>query len=218
MEYLLQAQDLELKRLSTTLHEGVSQTLAGMNAQLQWLKTLDDREAKNALLDNLLEMSSKMMRELQWIATELYPPSLTPFGLIPALEAYRRVYTATFGIVVELETKGIPQRLEEAAEIALFRICQEALQNTAKYSEGERAELLIHWTEEQLRLIIRDDGRGFDLQEARSRGCCLGFQAMEQRAAIHSGSVDIQSKQGEGTVVSVSLPIRRNPGEEETKQ
>jgi signal transduction histidine kinase len=217
LEYLIQAQDLEMKRLSATLHEGVSQTLAGMNAQLQWLKTVDDRELMNSMLENLLEMSNKTMRELQWIATELYPPSLTPFGLVPALESYCRVYTATFGIVVELEILGMSQRIGEAAEIALFRISQEALQNTAKYSEGERASIRIQWTDSSVSLTIRDEGRGFDVMEARSRGCCPGFQAMEQRAAIHFGSVNIQSKPGAGTSVSVSLPIHSHPGEEGTK-
>ena len=142
---------------------------------------------------------------------------LDDLGLLPALERYLKEYGASRGIAVDLHTSGFDgHRLPGPVEIAVYRIVQEALTNTAKHAGASTVSVLLEYRVASLHLIVEDDGHGFDVEEVLSRGEMerrLGLHGMRERAALLGGSLTIESAPGRGTTIFAEIPL--GTGEEE---
>jgi signal transduction histidine kinase len=97
-------------------------------------------------------------------------------------------------------------RLPEPLEIALYRMAQEALTNAAKHAAPKAVSILIHRNPTEVRLVIEDDGKGFDASEALAQGR-LGLVGMHERAHLVGGSMTLESSQGNGTTICISVPL-----------
>ena len=111
------------------------------------------------------------------------------------------------GFVVDVHATGprLP-RLPEAVETALYRMAQEALTNASKHASPKAVSILIHRNPSEVRLVIEDDGKGFDASEPLSEGQ-VGLVGIRERAHLIAGSVTIESSPGQGTTVCVSVPL-----------
>ncbi|WP_274365552.1 sensor histidine kinase [Paenibacillus thermotolerans] len=204
---VIQAQEEERRRVSRDLHDSVGQALYSV---LIGLKIVNQLKMEESVKDHLLEverLTSKAMDEVKSLAVELRPPTLDDLGLIPALKTYFERYEYLFGIRVKLTVQGRPRRYGPHLETAIYRICQEALTNAAKYADTAEVEVVVEDEGDVLTIVIKDYGRGFEPAESeRNNG--LGLYSMQERAALMNGKAEIHSVPGAGTTVTVVVPVK----------
>lgn len=201
--YIIQSQEEEIKRIALELHEGVGQSLYSMFTGLQLIETSVEQPHLKSYIKEMSQIMEKTIREIRLLSVELHPPTLTTLGLLPAMKSYVKLYTSTFGIEVEIESDGEEQSIIESSSIAIFRVCQEALSNIAKYADTSNVKMTFVWSKNLLQINIKDYGRGFELNENQS----FGIAAMKERMFLTGGDCVVSSKIGEGTSIEISLPL-----------
>jgi signal transduction histidine kinase len=205
--YIIHSQEEEIKRIAIELHEGVGQNLFSILTGLQFIQSGTQEPHMKSYVSEMEQLIQKTIQEIRLLSVELYPPTLTTLGLLPAMRSYIKLYTSTFGILVDLESTGKEQWIPEKHNITIFRVCQEALTNIAKYADTSQAKIHFIWTEEELRITIFDFGKGFHPEEHDHEHQSSGLAAMKERMLLTGGHCNISSKIGEGTSIELSLPL-----------
>ncbi|MDM5196657.1 sensor histidine kinase [Fictibacillus enclensis] len=206
ISYIIQTQEEELKRISYELHESVGQTLYSFYTGLQFIQSgITDNHMK-CFAGEMVQSLERSIKEIQMVSVELHPPTLSTLGIYPALKSYAKQYTATFGIEVEIEEGGEEKKLPEEQNVTLFRVCQEALHNAAKYADTSFIKIIFTWAENCLKIEVKDYGKGFQIDEAQTQSF-PGIQAMKERMHLAGGECIISSCVGEGTEVTMVLPL-----------
>ena len=145
------------------------------------------------------------------LALELRPPELDDVGLESALETYVKDWSARYDISVEFAMTGKPGRpLPMEVASTLYRIVQEALTNVAKHAAATDVSVTAIRHDDEIRLVVEDDGRGFDIESWGKRALGerrFGLAGMRERAALVGGTVSIESNLGAGTTLYVQLPL-----------
>jgi signal transduction histidine kinase len=211
VNYMIEAQEEELKRISTELHEGIAQTLYSLHIGLKVIENGIENQSLKRYTNDMIKSAERTLEELRWLSTELYPSSLHHLGLMPALKTYLEIYTSTFGIVVQLQWKGNDRKVPFAVEDSLFRVCQETLHNAAKYADTNEINIELEWTDTHLFVTIEDFGIGFDVETTLRNKKLLGIVAMKQRMELIDGRFSISSVIGKGTKVTLRAPIKDTP-------
>lgn len=206
----LEAAEEERKRLAQELYSDTAQSLSELMIRLRLARTKANGAERDSALDEVREGLAAATERLRRYASDLRPPALDMLGLLPAVEAYARALAEPTGFVVRVRAAPVAGLLTPEAELALYRIIQEALSNAARHSGAKEAEVVIGREERHVVATIADSGRGFDLAEAERRGA-IGLLGMEERAAWVGGTVQVHSEPGRGTRVVVRIPV---PGEE----
>jgi signal transduction histidine kinase len=205
--YIIQSQEEEIKRISMELHEGVGQNLFSILTGLQFVESgLSQPNLKNYLYE-MTQLIEKTIQEIRLLSVEIHPPALTTLGLMPAIKSYIKLYTSTFGVLVDLESIGEEKPIQEQKSVAVFRVCQEALTNIAKHADTSNVKIRFVWNKDELKIYIVDFGGGFVPDEAENTSVTLGIAAMKERMLLTGGHCVISSKIGEGTSVEISLPL-----------
>lgn len=205
--YIIQSQDEEIKRIALELHEGVGQTMYSLYTGMQFIESsLDSPNLKDYVKEMSLLME-KTIQEIRLLSVELHPPTLTTLGLLPAIKSYAKLYTSTFGIIVKLVSEGEEGHISEQTSIAVFRVCQEAMENAAKYADTENIDITFTWKRNSLVIDITDFGNGFNAEEMMSQNTSFGLLAMKERMALAGGTCMISSIMGEGTNISISVSL-----------
>ena len=214
---LLAAEDEIRKHLARELHDGPTQLVAAISMNLTFIKELMKLAPHRVEgeIDKTLDLGDQTMKQLRTLLFDLRPVILETQGLVPALEVYLERFEEAEEIETELIIKDKFERLSVRAEIAIFSIIQEALNNIKKYAQASRLDLLFEIRERQNWLIIsiRDDGQGFDVQKVKAgydKKNSFGLLNMQERAAALAGSLEINSALGQGTQVILSLPLNKN--------
>ena len=205
--YILQAQEEERKRVSRELHDGVGQTIYSMIVGLNMIEQLPLSDELQKHFTFVKEMATQALGEVRNIAVELRPCSLDDWGILPALRSFIKQFEQTYGIVTTLQVVGEERRYSPKVETALYRICQEAMINAAKYANIDKLAVDFCEQDQQLQLIIRDLGRGFDVENVEIKGTGLGLYGMRERAGLIGGTLTIQSSLGAGTEIRVCIPL-----------
>lgn len=201
--YIIQSQEEEIKRIALELHEGVGQSLYSMFTGLQFIEAGIEQPHLKSYIKEMSQIMEKTIQEIRLLSVELHPPTLTTLGLLPAMKSYVKLYTSTFGIEVEVESIGEEQLILDNSSIAIFRVCQEALSNIAKYADTSNINMTFKWSDQSLQIFIKDYGKGFDPKNSQS----FGIAAMKERMFLIGGDCVISSKVGEGTSIEISLPF-----------
>ncbi|WP_077213388.1 sensor histidine kinase [Bacillus dakarensis] len=204
--YIIQSQEEEIKRIALELHEGVGQTLYSVFTGFQFLETSVEGDSLKGYIHEMGELLEKTIQEVRLLAVELHPPTLTTLGFIPALKSYLKLYTSTYGILVDFINDGTESRLPEHHRMTLFRVCQEALVNIAKYADSLQIEINVVWKSDCLEILVKDFGKGFDVDKEVQQSA--GIAAMIERMKIIGGNCIISSVIGEGTVIKLFLPLQ----------
>jgi signal transduction histidine kinase len=210
----LKAQDAERRRLARELHDQVGQVLTAIRLNLELAQR--ERGARHeAAIAEALTLLNQAVGQVRDFALELWPTILDELGLPAAVRwlAARQKRWSGLEFHLDLGNVGaLPQEVEAAA----FRIVQEALTNVARHAKARRVEIRLRRVRGSLELLVRDDGQGFDIGEARKRAdssATLGLAGMEERASLAGGKLEILSIKGRGTSVRVRFPVpaRRKP-------
>jgi two-component system sensor histidine kinase UhpB len=207
----LTAEEEERKRISRELHDDTAQTLAALLIRLRIARGTEDPAARDAQLEQFRVDIGEALERIRRFARGLRPPALDELGLVPALETHVRVLSESTPTPVRIEAEPVPAGLSRQAELALYRIAQEALSNAVRHADARQVLLRLRPEGDAIALTVSDDGAGFDVSAARAEGRGLGLFGMEERAFYVGGSVRIRSERGRGTEVDARVPVDRPP-------
>ncbi len=196
----------ERARLARDLHDSVTQALFSMGLTAHALELLLEREPAVARqkLSELQELQREALAEMRALIFELRPAGLEHGGLVQAIKTHAAAVQARSGVKISVQA-DTSERLPPDVEEALYRIAQEALHNIVKHAGPCAARVELAQAGEELELRITDDGAGFDA--APEDGGRLGLAGMRQRAERIAGQLEVTSRRGQGTTVSVRLPV-----------
>lgn len=204
-------QERERQRIAQDLHDGLNQLIVGA---LLELKSARERLARaevpaaQAALQSVGDILHRVEREMRQVIYDLRPSTLDALGLVPSLRRYAEQFQSYAHIPCEVEVAGEPTRLGPEAEIGVYRILQEALQNIAAHAGAQHVRVSLDFTPRALTLTIADDGCGFDLAAVQtSRPGHFGLLGMRERAEGLGGQVAVFTQPGAGTRVVVWVPV-----------
>jgi len=204
---LLTAIDEERQRIARNLHDDVGQQLTAIRMMFEGAI----RAAGAAVapqLRSVQQLVDGLDRRLHLVATELRPPALD-VGLVTAVEQFVGRWSVTIGVPATVHTHGVADAHVPAdAATHLYRIIQEALNNVAKHAAARHVSVLLERRGGDIVLVVKDDGRGFDLEQKRAQPSSLGLVGMRERAQLVGGRLTIQTAPGKGTWISVFVPAR----------
>lgn len=210
----LEMQEEERRRIAVDIHDQVLQLIIGAGYEIQAARSCclsDPQRAKEglALAESLLSQATAEMRQAIY---GLWPATLDEIGLIPALRELLDHLGKVAGVKCELKVSGEPRCLMPGAQIAAYRIVQEGLQNIERHARASSVHLAVRFGLRNVRIVIEDDGKGFDPEQAAiiSRGH-LGLLGMRERALRAGGSLEVTSRPGHGCRITLELPIDAEP-------
>jgi signal transduction histidine kinase len=211
------------KQLARNLHDGPAQLLASMIVNIDFVRKLLIYEPDKVPeeLDNLVPLAQKALHQVRTLLFDLRPVILETQGLGPALESYvqrqqeadspARPRPEGRSLTYHLQIRDFTGRLVPAAERAVFSIVQEAVGNVRKHARAQNVWITLANNGGQLLVQVRDDGQGFDVEktmrEYDARGS-LGMLNIEERSQALGGRLSVRSRQGQGTTISLTVPLQ----------
>ena len=206
---VLEAQELERRRVAHELHDELGQSLTAIKINLQARERFKDRSPAELNAENL-RIVEDALQHVRRLAVALRPSVLDDLGLIPALRGIAEQTAARSGFTVHFEPAIPDTRLPPDVETACFRVVQEALTNITRHARATRVDIDLFHDGEALMLGIHDDGCGFDVGAVRERasaGNSIGLLGMKERATLLGGQLDIESVPGMGSTVRMRCPL-----------
>jgi len=208
---LVDIQESERRQFSRELHDRVGQNLTALGIDLDILKTQlsgNGNEAFRSRLNDAAALLESTAGSIENVMSELRPPMLDDYGLLPALQWYANEFSSRTGIQVDVEGDERIERLTQASEIALFRITQEALNNVAKHAHAGRVHITLARSGTRFIMSVSDDGVGLDAgsNSVSSRRPGLGMVTMRERTQAVGGQFEIGAASGHGTRIVVRIP------------
>ncbi|MCO4881227.1 PAS domain-containing sensor histidine kinase, partial [Paraburkholderia caribensis] len=204
--YMEAIREEERKRIAMEIHDELGQLLTALKMDVSLLKmrlAYDPEALKKA--DDMRELVEGTIWMVRNVASHLRPAALN-FGIVSALEWLVDEFNRRNAIPCELRIEGGEPALSDAHATAVFRIVQASLTNVARHAEAARVDVSLVSTADALELRVRDDGRGFDRDEAR-REYSYGLLGMYERARLIGATLSIDSAPGAGTTVSIHIPL-----------
>ena len=207
--YLQEQIEDERNRIASELHDSIGQQLLLTKLKIQRIEERLNLASDNEIseLDNLLEGT---IGELKTIIYNLRPKILDELGLGPALTSLVHLITEQSGIKGSLNINILNGRLDKRIELFTFRLAQETLNNIIKHSGAKEFDLILQENEKNLRLIVSDNGSGFDIKEINPADGLNGFGLLNMKERVESfgGELKIDSTPGEGTMVMATIPVK----------
>ncbi len=207
----LNAQEEERRRISLDLHDKVAQTLVAINLHLASLAR--DATASNSQMSGKIletqELVEQSVENVHRFARDLRPTVLDDLGLIPALQACVEDFTNETNIPAHLTAPGDLRPLGNDPAVAFFRIAQAALSNVAQHAEATEVSLTLRQTDGHLQMEIKDNGKGFDIEDEKSgkKPNRIGLIGMRERMEMIGGRFGIDSLPGKGTSIRMEWPL-----------
>ena len=209
---VIAAQEAERARVSRDLHDDVGQALTSVLLGLRLVEDslagpdLDPADARERVAD-LRDLVADGLRRARQLAFDLRPTVLDDVGLAPALQRLTGDVAMRSGVAVELDTSALApdERLAPEIETVVYRVVQEALTNVVRHAAATTASVALAGRDNVIRVLIEDDGVGFDPQQTPTRER-LGVDGMLERAALVGGTVSVTSAVGAGTTVVLEVP------------
>jgi signal transduction histidine kinase len=211
---LIHIQEDEQRRIARELHDAVGQALSSVKLELAVAqRKLDRLPAANKLLCDALASADIALRSVRDLSHLLHPSALDDLGLVAALDSHLAEFRKHHDIAVIFVHDGIEDRQSPETERAVYRIVQEAFSNIDRHAQARVARLTLSAEGGVIRVVIEDDGVGFDVahaeQPGRRRG--LGLLGMRERATQLGGMVKVKSRPAGGTRIEVELPSGERP-------
>jgi len=208
---LISSQEEERRRVSRELHDSTSQELANLIVRLGVLSRIAEEEEVLEQLTVLRTQAVQTLEGVNRIVLDLRPGLLDEYGLVPAVHWYADVRLEPLGISAKMEVRGTPYEISSYAQASIYRVIQEAINNIAQHAHATEVMIHIEWQDEQLRVEIEDNGRGFDTETAFDiANGHYGLLGMRERVFLLNGTLDIQSSPGSGTRVIIEVPYALN--------
>ncbi len=207
---IVEAREAERTRLAQEVHDGPAQALANAIFGVEYIEKIlnRDRPAAQVELRLLRERLRRELGDVRAFISQLRPPILDEVGLEGAIREAADTFHALSGATVDLDLAASPAALDDAQQVVVLRVLQEALQNARKHAGARRVALVTRHQGDRWALEVRDDGRGFDPDTVLDPGRrTFGLQFMRERAELVRGTFEIRSRPAHGTVVVLDIPV-----------
>jgi PAS domain S-box-containing protein len=211
---LVRTQEDERRRIAREIHDHLGQQSTALRLNLEALKeSCVAYEELCAPIAQTQAIAARLDADVDFLAWELRPASLDDLGLSAALANFVKEWSAHFQLPAEYHSTDMDkERASPETETCLYRIAQEALNNTYKHAQASRVDVLLERRDHSVVLIVEDDGVGFNLEEKTAAQEGLGLLGMSERAALVGGTLEIESAPHEGTTIFARVPVTF-PGE-----
>ena len=205
------SQEQERRRIARELHDQVGQTVTGLSLGLKLLQDgLPALGADPAVRDRvawLRSLAAEIGQDIHRAASDLRPLALDDFGLIAAVSALARRWGEQHDITVDVQTLGATDRMDPDIETVIYRVVQESLTNVVKHARAETVSVLLERRDDGVRLIVEDDGIGFDPAATSVDGRIpQGLSGMRERLRLVGGSLELETAPGSGTTLFIRVP------------
>jgi PAS domain S-box-containing protein len=210
---VVEVQEAERARVALELHDNITQLLCAVIFRSQALaENLSTRDgpAKSAAV-KLSTMLGRTAEEVERISRNLRPGILDQLGLAAVMRATNKEFAERTGVAVKLTTADLNVRLPIDTELALYRIFQQALANVETHARARHVTVALTLRDRFVRLTIKDDGLGFDVEQPavrKKRKGGLGLLSMRERASYVGGTFTIKSVRRVGTEIEVLIPVK----------
>jgi PAS domain S-box-containing protein len=213
---LVAAQEEERARIARELHDDIGQQITLLTLDLEHARRRGGlNESADILTDGAKDRVQHLARSVHNLTHRLHPQHLEIIGLVSALGGLARELSRP-EFTVAFAHDGIPEMLPPEITITLFRVVQEALQNAIKHSGAHHVSVQMSVDAAGLRLMVADDGVGFDVDRVQRRG--LGLVTMRERLELIGGSLSIMTRPGAATHLHIMAPLPASPVvEDETR-
>jgi PAS domain S-box-containing protein len=208
----------ERTSISREIHDELGQacTAIKMDISLIGRKLTKNQPQLRAKVDSAIQLVDSTIAALRRIATQLRPRTLDDLGLAAALESQAQDFESRTAIRCNLTLPQAPLTLDADRSTAIFRIFQESLTNVARHAHATRVEARLQVQNDRLIFLVFDNGRGFDVEEAKARKS-LGLVGMQERALMLNGDLKIEGVAGAGTTMTLTIPLPRRTKREESR-
>jgi len=207
--HLFTVQEEERQRVARELHDDISQRLSLLEMLLHDVRLEDAGLDNRTKIENAQKQIQSINTDVRQISHRLHPAILNDLGLSAALKALVSDFGEREDMPATYVTQNLPETWSPEAAMALYRIAQEALRNVAKHAGKTHVKVVLAGEDDCLHLKVMDFGMGFD-QEMDSESPGLGLISMQERARLAGGTLKVTSKLGEGTTVSVAVPVKEH--------
>lgn len=210
----LEIQEQTLKNISQEIHDNVGQVLT--LAKLNLATTSVAEEAASEKIKTSQQLIGKAIQDLRDLSRSLNTDYVEEMGLVRSIEYELELLQKTGSIETELNIEGRMVKFDKQKELILFRIVQEAIHNIMKHADAKKITAAIHFTNDAMQIVIKDNGKGFDLSplnDAGNQSFGLGLRNMNSRATLIGALFSVNSTIGNGTEVVLQLPINETANE-----
>ncbi len=207
---LVEAQENERRRIARELHDEIGQALTTVIINLQAVQRSLDAPSLASYVEDSIAAARHTLDQVRDLSLDLRPSLLDDLGLVPALRWYSDRQSRRAGLSVQFHVEPLEADPPVDMRITCFRIVQEALTNVVRHAQAEHVVVELRQRDRELELTVRDDGHGFDVDQALERashGGSLGLLGMQERTLFAGGQMHIQSARGRGTEIRVSFPL-----------
>jgi signal transduction histidine kinase len=207
-------QEAQRRSIALELHDEIGQALTALGLQLNYARAATDDPQLRSALGEALATCEATLERVRALSLELRPPLLDELGLEAALRWYMEHQAQRRGITTRIETDAVGARVSPEIATACFRIAQEGLTNTVRHASAKSVGVSLRLRDDDLSLVIEDDGMGFDVPAARERsrkGVSLGLLGMQDHAVLTGGRLDITSAPGRGTQICAQWSLTPRP-------
>jgi PAS domain S-box-containing protein len=204
---LIEAQEQERSRIARELHDDIGQRLAILAIKLAQIQLSPTNSEIPGRIGELQKLTSDMAADIRSLSHELHSSRLQYLGIVAAMRGFCREFGERQKVEIDVKIHDLPVPMSPDVSLCLFRVLQEALQNSAKHSGVRDFEVELWGTPDEIHLTVSDSGAGFDLDAAKaSRG--LGLISMEERLKLLNGILSIESQLQRGTTIHARVPFR----------
>ncbi|MEP0365312.1 MAG: tetratricopeptide repeat protein [Cyclobacteriaceae bacterium] len=205
IEAALNSQEAERKRFARDLHDGFGQMISVLNLNLKALE--QGKRKASEVFEDSSQVLDQMYTELKGICFNLMPETLIKKGIVEGLREFASRVNRTRKASIMIDTFGIDERLSDLQEISIYRITQEWINNILKYSDADKVTVSLTQDEEEITLLIEDNGSGFDKNDLIN-GNGNGWKNMHSRANLIKGELELDTTAGiRGSSLIVNAPI-----------
>jgi signal transduction histidine kinase len=213
----IEIQEQTLKRIAREIHDNISLTLTLAKLHLNTYEMQKVEEDKE-LVRTGIDLIGKSLVDLNNLSKSLDAQTIERFGLVHALETESEMVRKSGRLNVELSIHGEPVKLDNERSLHVFRIIQECFNNSLKHSEAEHMSVKLDYAGDGMHVTVRDDGKGFDPEQARIGKPGSGLRNMENRATILGGGLAVKSMPGSGTETTITIPYQSTDASETKDQ
>ncbi len=209
---ITRGQEDERQRLARELHDDTIQSLIALKQRAQLTRRALPKDVPLPALEELESLTEQTIQNLRRTIRALRPIYLEDFGLAAALNILSTEIGQASDLLVEFQRTGVERRLAADVELALYRMAQESLNNTARHAHAEKASVHIEFAPEIVRIQISDDGVGFTPPSSPAEfmpGGHFGLVGLHERAQLLGAKLEIKSAPGKGTQVVITLPEKQ---------
>ncbi len=205
---VLEAEEKERLRIARDLHDGLGQRLSAAKLNISSLhQSIQTKNNQQELfLTNAIQLLDESVKDVRSISHNLLANGLIKSGLVSAVREFINQINSTNSLKINIETVGLEDRLDPIQENVLYRVLQEVVNNIIKHAQANEVNIQFIRHENELNLLIEDNGIGFNLQEAQEKGG-IGLKNIQSRIEYINGKVDFDSFPNKGTTVNIEIPL-----------